>query len=224
MFFVNRLIIFATTILFSLTLLAAISANNTIASTEITNDKIIILVVGDSLSSGYNLPPTSGWVELLGRTYLTIHQAGAANIMLINASISGDTTAGGVARLPSILQRTKPNWVLLELGGNDGLRGASLIAMEQNLRTMIRLTYEYNARPALLGIKLPPNYGASYTAQFAAVYRRVAKDTQTPLLPLFIKGIENNAKFFQSDQSHPNAAAQPIIANNVRKFLAEYLE
>ena len=182
-------------------------------------EKTTILVLGDSLSSGYGLGDGEGWVDLLARDF---HRRGL-NIELVNDSISGDTTAGGAARLPDALSRIRPAWVIIELGGNDGLRGGSLAAMEQNLLKMVRAARADGANPVLLGMKLPPNYGEKYTRGFEQVYARVAAATATPLLPLFIRGIEDNPRMFQPDRIHPTAAAQTIIAQNVREFLAELL-
>ncbi len=181
--------------------------------------KTTILVVGDSLSSGYGLGAGQDWVELLAAD---LNRRGM-NIEIVNDSISGDTTAGGVARLPSALRRIRPQWVIIELGGNDGLRGSSLSAMRENLLKMVRLTRQQGATPLLLGMRLPPNYGQKYTAEFERVYQRVATTTNTPLLPLFIAGFEGNLAYFQADRIHPNAQAQPVIAQNVRAFLAEWL-
>lgn len=182
-------------------------------------EKTTILVVGDSLSSGYGLGGGDTWVDLLERDWA---RAGR-EVEFVNDSISGDTTAGGAARLPAALGRIRPAWVLIELGGNDGLRGSSLEAMERNLLKMVRAARDHGAEPALLGMQLPPNYGHKYTRGFAEVYEKVAAATATPLLPLFIRGIENDPAMFQPDRIHPNAAAQAVIARNVREFLAELL-
>ena len=176
-----------------------------------------ILVIGDSLSTGYGLSAGEGWVDLLQRQLPETD----ADANIINDSISGDTTAGGVARLPSALQRIAPDFVIIELGGNDGLRGNSLAAMEQNLRKMIKQTRVADAKPILFGMRLPPNYGEKYTTAFAQVYTTVAAKTETPLLPFFLNGIESNTDFFLPDGIHPNAKAQPIIMQNVAEFLNE---
>lgn len=178
-------------------------------------EKITILVIGDSLSSGYGLETSETWVELLAQEFARRGK----NIDLRNDSISGDTTAGGVARLPAALRQTQPDWVIIQLGGNDGLRGNSLAAMQQNLLKMVRLTRAHGATPILFGMKLPPNYGQDYTEGFEQVYQQVATISATPLLPLFIHGIENDMSLFQPDRLHPNAQAQPIIANNVSEFI-----
>ena len=180
-------------------------------------EKTTILVLGDSLSAGYGLQSGEGWVELLARDL----SRGGMNFNIVNDSISGDTTAGGAARLPSALRRIRPHWVIIELGGNDGLRGNSLEAMEQNLLKMVRVTREQDAKPLLLGMKLPPNYGEKYTSGFEQVYQRVATTTGTPLLPFFLLGLEDNPQLFQPDNIHPNAEAQGIIMQNVRGFLVE---
>ncbi len=182
-------------------------------------EQTTILVVGDSLSSGYRLQEGEGWVDLLARDL-----GRDMNIVVVNDSISGDTTAGGVARLPSALRRIRPDWVLIELGGNDGLRGNSLAAMEQNLATMVRLSRARGATPVLLGMKLPPNYGEKYTAGFERVYERVAAATGAPLLAFFLRGIEDDPALFQEDGIHPNAKAQGIIMQNVRGFLTDLIE
>ena len=182
-------------------------------------EKTTILVIGDSLSSGYGLLPGQGWVELLAGD---LHRRGM-DIDIVNDSISGDTTAGGVTRLPSALRRIQPDWVIIELGGNDGLRGGSLAAMQENLVEMVRLSVEQGANPVLLGVKLPPNYGEKYTREFERVYQRAAAITATPLLPFFLRGIGNDLRLFQADRIHPTAEAQPIIRENVRAFLMELL-
>lgn len=178
-----------------------------------------LLIVGDSLSAGYRLQAGQGWVDWLDRN-LNPPSSQVASVRIVNDSISGDTTAGGVARLPSALRRIRPDWVIIALGGNDGLRGNSLAAMENNLLKMVRLTHAHGALPILFGMKLPPNYGAQYTTGFEEVYQRVAVATNAPLLPFFLHGLEDAPALFQGDGIHPNADAQPIIMENVRAFLA----
>lgn len=177
--------------------------------------KTTILVVGDSLSSGYGLDGGASWVDHLARDFAARGPA----VDFVNDSISGDTTAGGRARLPDALRRIQPHWVLIELGGNDGLRGASLAAMKRNLLDMVQAARAAGARPALLGMRLPPNYGARYTRGFERVYREVAAEAGVPLLPFFIRGIENDPQMFLPDRIHPNAEAQAVIARNVGEFL-----
>ncbi|MGR3914309.1 MAG: arylesterase [Gammaproteobacteria bacterium] len=176
-------------------------------------DKIKLLIVGDSLSSGYGLPAGKGWVNLLAKRL--------RDVDIVNDSISGDTTAGGAARLPAALRRARPDWVIIELGGNDGLRGGSLAAMKNNLRGMVDAVRAHGAKPVLFGMKLPPNYGLQYTRDFAQVYAQVAAESGAPLLPFFLRGLEDAPHLFQRDRIHPNAAAQPLIERNVREFLRE---
>ena len=179
------------------------------------DQKTTILVLGDSLSAGYRLAEGEGWVDLLAED---IARRGL-DFNIVNDSISGDTTAGGAARLPSALERIRPHWVIIELGGNDGLRGSSLEAMERNLLKMVRVTRAQGARPILFGMKLPPNYGEQYTTDFERVYERVAQASGAPLLPFFLHGIEDNPALFWPDGIHPNAQAQFVIMQNVREFL-----
>lgn len=181
--------------------------------------KTTILVLGDSLSSGYGLDGGDSWVDHLARDF----NARGRPVEFINDSISGDTTAGGRARLPAALQRIRPHWVIIELGGNDGLRGASLVAMKRNLLDMVAAARAAGARPALLGMRLPPNYGARYTRGFERVYREVAAETGAPLLPFFIRDIAEDPGLFLPDRIHPNAQAQPIIAREVGEFLRALL-
>ncbi len=183
-------------------------------------DKSTMLVLGDSLSSGYGLAAGESWVELLAPDFAARQRP----VCLINDSISGDTTAGGAARLGASLQRLRPDWALIALGGNDGLRGGSLIAMRQNLAHMVSIARRHGVRPALLGMQLPPNYGAAYTAAFAAVYAQVAAAAEVPLLPFFLAGLETDRALFQADQIHPNAAGQAQMAANVRPFLTALLD
>lgn len=180
------------------------------------NTNTTILILGDSISAGYGIPEGKGWVSLLQKQL----QIQGKSIQVINNSISGDTTAGGLVRLPRALQDTKPNWVLIALGGNDGLRGQSLQAMEANLTQIISLSRKLGAKPFLLGIKLPPNYGKQYTQQFEQVFEKISVSTNTPLLPFFLEGVGGKTEFMQDDRIHPNTKAQSIIHNNVWQFIA----
>jgi len=158
------------------------------------------------------------WVDLLGEL---LAESGE-NIDLINDSISGDTTAGGLARINDALKRHAPDWVVIELGGNDGLRGMSLSAMRANLEQMIAIVRGHPASPFLIGVPLPPNYGNAYTGAFTRVYRDVAESTGTPLLPSVIEGVGDIPALMQADGIHPNARAQPIIRDLVWAFLQRY--
>lgn len=180
------------------------------------NAHATILILGDSISAGYGIPEGKGWVSLLQKQLQELDKP----ILVINDSISGDTTSGGLARLPKALQDTRPNWVLIALGGNDGLRGQALQTIEMNLTQMISLSRKLGAKPLLLGIKLPPNYGKQYTQQFEQVFKRVSVSTNTPLLPFFLEGVGGHAELMQDDGIHPNSKAQNIIKNNVWQFIA----
>ena len=166
-----------------------------------------ILVMGDSLSAAYGIDPQAGWVNLLKQRLGDTHE-------VVNASISGETTSGGSARLPDILGQYHPDIVLLELGGNDGLRGLSPQQMQVNLAKMIERSQERGAEVLLLGIEIPPNYGPAYTDAFRAVFTELAQDYEVPLLPFLLEGVDLDG-MLQSDGIHPTAEAQPIILENV---------
>ncbi|MBX2867419.1 MAG: arylesterase [Acidiferrobacterales bacterium] len=180
--------------------------------------EIRMLILGDSLSSGYGLQE-AGWVEL---TNIAFKEAGK-NIVIVNDSISGDTTAGGVARVEGSIERIRPDWVIIELGGNDGLRGLPPKVIEKNLTSMVERAQQAGAKTMLLGIKIPPNYGRSYTEKFEQVFVKVSKKTNSPLLPFFIGRVGGDPELNQSDMIHPNDAAQPIIRDLVLAFLIEVL-
>jgi acyl-CoA thioesterase-1 len=170
-----------------------------------------LLIVGDSLSAEYGLPRGSGWVALLGRR-LAERRTG---IEVVNASISGETTSGGRTRLPELLAKHRPAFVVVELGGNDALRGLPLASTEANLREMVRAARQANARPLLLGMQMPPNYGRAYGEQFAALFVRVAEAERVPLVPFFLEGFGDKAEYFQPDRIHPAERAQPLMLENV---------
>jgi len=180
----------------------------------------IILVVGDSLSAAYGIPVEQGWVALLQQR---LDSAGYP-YRIVNASISGDTTANARARLPQALASHEPAVVLLELGGNDGLRGLSLTAMKGNLAAMISSLQQTGAQLLLIGVQLPPNYGPRYTDRFQAVYRELAREHDVALLPSLVDGIGTEQNLMQSDGIHPNATAQPLIRDRVWEELLPLLE
>ena len=175
----------------------------------------IILVVGDSLSAAYGIPVEQGWVALLQQRL----DAGDYPYRLVNASISGDTTANARARLPRTIAEQSPAVVMLALGGNDGLRGLSLKAMKANLAAMIDSAQNAGARVLLIGVQLPPNYGPRYTEGFQAVYRELAREFNLTLLPSIVDGIGTEQTLMQADGIHPNAAAQPLISDRVWEAL-----
>ncbi|MGB5443329.1 MAG: arylesterase [Gammaproteobacteria bacterium] len=180
----------------------------------------IILVVGDSLSAAYGIPVEQGWVALLQDCL----EREAYPYRIVNASISGDTTANARARLDAALASHEPAVLLLALGGNDGLRGLSLAAMKDNLATMIASAQQAAAKVLLLGVQLPPNYGPRYTQRFQAIYQELAREYDLALLPSLVDGIGTESELMQADGIHPNAAAQPLIRDRIFKALLPLLE
>lgn len=178
-----------------------------------------VLVFGDSLSAAYGLAPDEGWVTLLGER---LDRQGYP-VTVANASVSGETTAGGLARLPAALQAHQPDLVILELGGNDGLRGLPVPQMRSNLQNMIEMALEAGADVLLVGIQIPPNYGPRYTAPFYAQYQELAEEYDLALLPFLLEGIADNPALMQSDGVHPIADAQIMILDNVWPVLAPML-
>ena len=179
----------------------------------------VVLVVGDSISAAYGLAPGTGWVDLLTKRLASERYPHR----VVNASITGDTTAGGRARLPALLARHKPSVVVLELGGNDGLRGGDLGSTRDNLAAMVEATQRAGAKPLIVGMKLPPNYGAAYVGKFDALFADVAKAQKAPLVPFFFEGFGERNEMFQADRIHPAAAAQPLLVDNVWPQLAPLL-
>ena len=171
--------------------------------------------MGDSLSAAHNMQPEDGWVEILARALEP-----ACGTTFINASISGETTAGGRTRLPDILSRQHPTIVILELGGNDGLRGLSVAAMKENLSEMIRQIQASGARTVVSGIQIPTNYGSRYTAAFSGAFSEVAQANDVDYMPFLIEEVALRDDLMQSDGIHPNEAAQPIIADHVLEYVA----
>lgn len=178
-----------------------------------------VLVLGDSLSAEYGLNRGTGWVPLL-QTRLKAEKIDAA---MVNASISGETTSGGKARLQPLLDKHRPDIVIIELGANDGLRGLSIAATEANLRAMIMASQKAQAKVLLLGMRIPPNYGGDYTRRFSAIYPKLAKETKVPLVPFFLEGVVDKPEFFQADRIHPTAQAQPIMLKSVWSHLKPLL-
>jgi acyl-CoA thioesterase-1 len=171
----------------------------------------VILVFGDSISAGYGLPLEQGWVELLS----TRLKSQGYGYQVVNASVSGETTAGGLARLPRALELHHPSIVILELGGNDGLRGLPIEQMRANLTQMVTSSTAAGAKVLLLGMRMPPNYGPEYTQQFAMVYSDLAASKKTALVPFLLTNIALSPALLQADDIHPNAQGQPILLDNV---------
>lgn len=170
-----------------------------------------ILVVGDSLSAGYGIPLERGWVAGLQRRL----DAEGYEYRVVNASVSGETTSGGLERLPRALELHRPSVVIIVLGGNDGLRGLPAAELEANLEAMIRASQSAGARVLLAGIRIPTNYGPQYTERFFAVYGTLATRYRTALVPFFLEGVALDDSLFQADGIHPNVAAQPVLLDNV---------
>jgi len=168
-----------------------------------------LLVFGDSLSAAYGLSANQGWVHLLGE------RAAKLDWRVANASISGETTAGGLSRLPEDLKRHQPAIVVIALGANDALRGLPVASMRANLEKMIRLTRAAGAEPVLAGMMIPPNYGIDYAAQFRELFGNVVTVNRVPLVPFLLEGIADKPELFQADQLHPTARAQARILDNV---------
>jgi acyl-CoA thioesterase I len=179
-----------------------------------------ILVLGDSLSAGYGLVTGDGWVDLLDKKL----NAQKIKAVVTNASISGDTTTGGLARLPSLLAKHKPTHVVIELGGNDGLRGSPVAGAKVNLQKMTELSQQAGAKVVLLGMRMPPNFGAAYTSAFEAMYVDVAKATKAALVPFFLEKLGTDLKYFQADRIHPTRSAQPLMLEAVWPVLAGTLK
>lgn len=176
-------------------------------------------MVGDSLSAAYNMPKQQGWVALLDKRLEQVSRSHH----IINASISGDTTSGGLARLPQALQSHQPDIVILALGANDGLRALPLPNMRQNLAKMIELTESQGGKVLLAGMQLPPNYGPYYTNRFKAIYEELAANHSVKLVPFFLHEVGDVKELTQADGLHPNASAQPIILENIWPHLQPLL-
>jgi acyl-CoA thioesterase-1 len=175
-----------------------------------------VLVLGDSLSAEYGLSRGSGWVALLEQKL----KAEKIDATVVNASISGETTSGGRARLPALLALHKPALVVIELGANDGLRGLPVPAAEANIRAMIDLARKNQAQVLLVGMRMPPNYGRDYTERFFGMYKTVATQLKAPLVPFMLEGVAEKPALFQADRLHPTAQAHPVILANIwPKFL-----
>ena len=181
--------------------------------------KQTLLVMGDSLSAAYNLPAEQGWVGLTAQRMKQSHP----HWQVVNASVSGETSAGGLSRLPAALKRHAPDLVVIELGANDGLRGLPLSQTRSNLHRMVRLSKAEGAKVLLIGIRMPPNYGPAYTEGFAAIYTDLAKQEKTALLPFLLEPIALDRGYFLPDQLHPNAKGQLKLRDHVWKALKPLL-
>ena len=169
-----------------------------------------VMVLGDSISAGYGIEPQQAWVNLLQKR---LDQQYPKQHKVVNASVSGETTSGALARLPKLLQTHKPNVVVVELGGNDGLRGQPPQMIQKNLAQLIQQSQKANATVVVLGMKIPPNYGTAYSKAFENNYKMVSQQYKVKLLPFFLEGVAGNKSLMQKDLVHPNGKAQPILLN-----------
>lgn len=178
-----------------------------------------ILVVGDSLSAAYQIPPEEGWVALMENKLKPMYP----QVTVINSSIVGDTTANGLERLPNLLTKYHPDIILIELGGNDGLRGLPAQRIKANLGEMIKLSQEIKAKVLLIGMRLPPNYGAPFTQQFNQNYSQLSSEYEVPLVPFLLENVAKNPKLMFPDRIHPTSLAQPQLLENVWPYLEPLL-
>ncbi|WP_145987567.1 arylesterase [Rheinheimera sediminis] len=176
-----------------------------------------LLILGDSLSAGYGLSQQQSWVYLLQQKL--DHQD--SGWTLVNASISGETSGGGLARLPALLKQHQPDYVLIELGANDGLRGFPIPQLESNLNAMVEQIKQQNSQAVLMQIRIPPNYGPRYTTQFTNLYAKVAEAQQIVLWPFFMETIALKQQWMQADGLHPNLEAQPVIADLMQPLVLQ---
>ncbi|MFC5478359.1 arylesterase [Massilia suwonensis] len=189
----------------------SVAASLVLASASAYSAPKTVLVVGDSLSAEYGLARGAGWVALLEQKL----KAEKIDASIVNASISGETTSGGRARLPALLSAHKPDVVVLELGANDGLRGLPVEAASSNLREMIAMSQKQRAKVMLIGMRMPPNYGRAYTERFFGMFDALSKQYKAPLVPFMLEGVADKPALFQADRLHPSAQAHPIILNNI---------
>ncbi|XBD57186.1 arylesterase [Acinetobacter thermotolerans] len=175
-----------------------------------------IMILGDSLSAGYGIQPEQGWVYLLQKR---LDQQYPKQHKVVNASVSGETTSGALARLPKLLQTHKPHVVVIELGGNDGLRGQPPQMIQKNLASLVQQSQKAKAQVILFGMKMPPNYGQSYSKAFENNYKVVSQQYKVKLLPFFLNGVAGNKALMQQDLVHPTAKAQNILLNNAYPYI-----
>ena len=179
-----------------------------------------ILIYGDSLSAAYGLSQDAGWPSLLEARF----KQKAMDYTVLNASISGETTSGGAARIAQTLKAQQPTVIIVALGANDGLRGLALGQMRANLAKIVRTSQKAKSRVLLVGMRLPPNYGVPYTGQFMQVYADLAREYKTALVPFLLQGVADRRDLFQADNMHPTADAQPIMLDNIWRALAPMLK
>ena len=175
-----------------------------------------IMIVGDSLSAGYGINPQQGWVNLLQSR---LNQQFPKQHNVVNASVSGETTSGALARLPKLLQVHKPDIVVIELGGNDGLRGQPPQMIQKNLAQLVQQSQRSKAQVIVLGMKIPPNYGTAYSTAFENNYKVISQQYKVKLMPFFMQGVAGQKSLMQKDQIHPNATSQKILLDNAYPYI-----
>ncbi len=198
---------------------ALISSNLILATQSAASESPLILVLGDSLSASFGINQSNGWVSQLEQKLIQNDY----HYNVVNASISGETTQGGLQRLPKLLTKYQPQIVIIELGGNDGLRGLSIDLIKTNLQTMISKTLKSSVDILLIGIRLPPNYGQFYTDSFSQMYVDLAQSNNIPVVPFLLAGIATNKNLMQVDGIHPKEEAQSLMLDNVWKYLQPLL-
>lgn len=181
-------------------------------SYSITADTKKLLIFGDSISAGYGIKESENWVALLANN---LNKNSKINFILINSSVSGDTTSGGVSRIKKALEVHSPDYVLIELGGNDALRGYPITNIQENLERIVSKVLEEKSKPILMQIKIPPNYGKRYVSAFENLYPKISKTYQIPLMDFLLENVALDQNLMQTDGIHPNSKAQPIIAKQI---------
>lgn len=202
-----------------LLLIVALQPAQNVWAEEPADNGKTILVLGDSISAGFGIPMQQGWVALLGKEL----QRRVPAVQLVNASISGDTTQGGLTRLPQLLKSHQPDLVIIELGGNDGLRGMPIRLIKHNLTALIQLSREAGSDILLAGMQIPPNYGRKYTHAFREIYPTLAQSHNTLLVPFILASVAAQAGLMQADGIHPTAEGQPLIVDQVRPLVQQWL-
>ncbi len=187
-----------------------------IFSYSITADTKKLLILGDSISAGYGIKESENWVALLANS---LNKNSEINYILINSSVSGDTTSGGVSRVKKALEAHSPDYVLIELGGNDALRGYPIANIQKNLEIIISQVLEEKSKPILMQIKIPPNYGRRYVNAFEDLYPTISKNYQIPLVDFLLENVALDQNLMQADGIHPNSKAQPLIAKQMKKII-----
>ena len=189
-------------------------------SYSITAESKKLLILGDSISAGYGLKESENWVELFNNSF----DAERMNITMINSSVSGDTTIGGLSRIGNVLKEHKPEYVLIELGGNDALRGYPLKQIKTNLLKIVDASLESKAKPLIMQIKIPPNYGKKYVEAFENIYLEISNEKDIPLLTFLLEKVVLDQSLMQLDGIHPNEKAQPFIVEQIKLELLEIIK